>query len=249
MAKPISLTNGRSWRTQSAALDHFKSMLHRYADGQRINDVADHEDLATLLERYDACITDGPSKIGVGIDHFERRANYVDGRHTAGFWVIRADGSATDFSYIAAVKGQPKSADDDFRDACRDAVAADLVAAADEHFRKHADPDGRVLCPITNERITRNEAHLDHAHTGFSQIVEGFRAGKPWDAGIPDGIVSKPADGQLRAKFIDAATRDEFRRYHHRLARIRVVKAKANLARAASQRAPKIPQPVVLPVK
>lgn len=247
MARPVSLSNGRCWRTQSAALDHFKSLLHRYIDGQRINDVTDHEDLAALLERYDACIVDGPSKIGCGIDHFERRANYVDGRHTAGFWVVRADGTETDFSYISAVKGQPKTVDDDFRDACRDAVASDLRAAIDEFFRQHADAEGRVLCPLTNERITRNDAHLDHAYTGFTQIVAAYRAAKDWDVAIPPGIVSPPADAQLRAEFVDAATREDFRRFHHKLAKIRVVKDKANLARAASQRVPKIAQRVVLP--
>lgn len=249
MAKQISLSNGRSWRTQSAALDHFKLLLHRYVDGQHIDDVTDHEDLAALLERYDACIVDGPCKTGGGIDHFERRANYVDGRHTAGFWVVRADGSETDFSYIWAVKGQTKSADDDFRDACRDAVAADLKVAVEKFFQEHADAEGRVLCPLTNERITREEAHLDHAYTGFAQIVAAYRAAKDWDVTIPPGIVSPPADAQLRAEFVDARTREDFRRFHHKLAKIRVVKDKANLARAASQRVPKIARPVVLPVR
>lgn len=249
MAKPVSLSNGRSWRTRSAALGHFKSMLHRYVDGQRIDDVTDHDDLAALLERYDDYIIDGPTKIGCGIDYFERRANYVDGHQTAGFWVTRADGTETDFSYIWAVKGEPKTAADDFRDACRDAVAPDLRAAIEKFFQQHADAEGRVLCPLTRERITRDEAHLDHAYTGFTQIVAAYRAAKDWNIAVPPGIVSTPADGQLRAEFVDPSTRDDFRRFHHKLAKIRVVKDKANLARAASQRAPKITQPLVLPVR
>jgi hypothetical protein len=249
MAKAVRLSNGRAWKTTTAALEHFKATLHRYGDGDVISDPGDHDDLGALLERYDACGHGGPTKIGCGIDHFERRANFVDGCKTSGFWVVRTDGSDTDFSYIYAVKGQPKSADDDFRDACRDAVAADLKVAAEQFFQQHADAEGRVLCPLTKEFITRDEAHLDHAHTGFSQIVEAYRAARKWSATVPPGIVSTPADGQLRAEFVDAATREDFRSFHHALARIRVVKAKANLARAASQRVPKIAQPVVLPIR
>jgi hypothetical protein len=116
-------------------------------------------------------------------------------------------------------------------------------------FQDHADAERRVMCPLTRERITREEAHLDHAYSGFTQVVAAYRASKDWDAAVPPGIVSTPADGQLRAEFVDASVREDFRRFHHKLAKIRVVKAKANLARAASQRVPKIAQPVVLPVR
>lgn len=68
MAKAINLSNGRAWNTQSAALAHFKDMLARYADEEVVEDRVDHDDLIALLERYDAVIVDGPSKIGNGVD-------------------------------------------------------------------------------------------------------------------------------------------------------------------------------------
>ena len=108
MAKPINLPNGRSWSTQTAALSHFKVMLARYSDNQVVENISDHDDLVALLERYDAAITDSPAKIGSGIDHFYRRRNVGEGYSTPGFWVHRTDGTDTDFSYIDAVKGQPK---------------------------------------------------------------------------------------------------------------------------------------------
>lgn len=117
--------------------------------------------------------------------------------------------------------------------------------------KQHADAEGRVLCPLTATYITRDEAQLDHAYMGFAQVVHAFRVMMGWDSAVPTGIVSEPADGQLRASFVDAATREAFRTFHHRMtkAHIRVVKDKANLARAASQRAPRIPQPLALPVR
>lgn len=109
MEKAISLPNGRSWKTQAAALAHFKDMLACCSDNQIVEDRSDHDDLVALLERYDAVITDSPAKIGCGIDCFFRRQNVGEGYSTPGFWVRRTDGTDTDFSYIGAVKGQPKS--------------------------------------------------------------------------------------------------------------------------------------------
>ena len=53
MAKPVQLSNGRSWRTQSAAKEHFKEILNRHSDGQRVTGSAEHADLLALLHAYD----------------------------------------------------------------------------------------------------------------------------------------------------------------------------------------------------
>jgi len=82
MAIAIILSNGRTWKTKAAALSHFKAMLARYADGAVTEDRNDHDDLVALLERYDEAITNGPSKTGVGIDHFTRTRNNFNGYST-----------------------------------------------------------------------------------------------------------------------------------------------------------------------
>ena len=110
---------GREFKTQTAAIEHFRAILHAYGNGSIIEDPAHHDDLVALLERYDAAITDTPSKIGVGIERFERRLNAESGYSTPGFWVVRSDGSATDFSFYTGVKGEPKPQSQEFADACR----------------------------------------------------------------------------------------------------------------------------------
>jgi hypothetical protein len=47
MAKtvPITLPNGRSWSKKGDAIEHFKAMLGRYADGSRVLDASDKADL------------------------------------------------------------------------------------------------------------------------------------------------------------------------------------------------------------
>lgn len=109
MAKPVAI-GSRSFRTQSSALEHFKALLHRYKDGQCISDQGDHADLVALIERYDPVLdaVGEPTKGDGQIAHFERRLNTGIGWSSSGFWVVRQDGTATDFSYIDAVKGQPR---------------------------------------------------------------------------------------------------------------------------------------------
>jgi hypothetical protein len=220
-------------------------MLHRYRDNETIADRSDHDDLVALLERYDGGITDGPSKIGPGIDSFFRRRNIGTGFSTPGFWVRRVDGSETDFSYPSAVRGEPKSSQE-FYDACRDAVAVDLLAAKKAHFKLHGDANARVPCDLTDALITFDEAHLDHAYPTFGQLVVSFRAANGWQQGVPAGTLTSPDDAQTMTKFIDPEITDRFRAFHRGAAMLRVIARQLNLASAASQRRPKIRRPVTL---
>lgn len=247
MAKPVQLSNGRAWPTQGAALAHFKAMLARYDDEQIVEDRVDHEDLVALLERYDAVIVSGPSKIGPGVDSFLRRQNRGETYSTPGFWVRRTNGSETDFSYIAAVKGIPKSGAQEFYDACRAAVAADLKAAKRKHFKTHGDELGRVPCDLTDKLITIDQAHIDHAYPTFGQLVLSFRAARGWQHEAPRSTLSLPADMQNATTFADPAVEDAFRDFHHAAAILRIVSRTENLAMSAGQRKPKIRRPVLLP--
>jgi len=112
MVKPIRLSNGRQWRTQKDALQHFKQMLARYENGDRIDAPSDHDDLCALLSRYDSVLSPGEvTKVGTGVAYFSRERNVGDGWSTDGFHVHRTDGTSIDFSYISAVKIEPTALD------------------------------------------------------------------------------------------------------------------------------------------
>lgn len=68
-------------------------MLERYLDDELVEDGHDHDDLATLIERYDLAINVGSAKRGTGIDHFERRRYGGKGLLTASFWVVHPEGT------------------------------------------------------------------------------------------------------------------------------------------------------------
>lgn len=108
MAKSVQLSNGRQWRTQKDALQHFKQMLARHENGDRVSETADHDDLFALIARYDGVLAAAEvTNTGSRIECFSRERNVGDGWSTDGFYVDRTDGTSIDFSYIGAVNCAP----------------------------------------------------------------------------------------------------------------------------------------------
>jgi hypothetical protein len=245
MAKSVEI-GSRSFRAQKDALQHYKAILHRYRDKQRISDQNDHADLVALIDRYDPILDaiGEPTKGNGQIAHFERRLNTGTGWSSPGFWVVRQDGTDTDFSYIHAVKGKPKELSENFYKACREAVALDLVLTKKQAFAQYGDDLGRVKCELTGVMVTIDEAHLDHAWPSFSILVSGFRAARNWSKDIPDGVVADPANAQTTTTFLDSEVAEAFRTYHHNLAILRILSKTANLQTASQARKPQIQQPV-----
>jgi hypothetical protein len=75
-------------------------------------------------------------------------------------------------------------------------------------------------------------------------MVSGFRAARGWSNDIPNGVVSDPADGQMKAVFIDQSVADAFRSFHHSQALLRILSKEANLQTASAARKPKVSRPV-----
>jgi hypothetical protein len=106
--KAVHLANGKSWRARKDAIEHFRKMLARYKDGQKISDSADESDLRTLLILYDSVVPPGsPTKTGSGVAYFSRELNTGDGWATSGFHVHRTDGTSVDFSFRSAIQTDP----------------------------------------------------------------------------------------------------------------------------------------------
>jgi hypothetical protein len=105
MTKPVLLSNGSQWATQTLAKQHFKNMLHRYSIGSDVSDPQDHSDLSSLLEAYDSVVASGgATKIGSGIANFSKQRNVGETFSTPGFHVHHTDGTSIDFSYQRAVE-------------------------------------------------------------------------------------------------------------------------------------------------
>lgn len=223
MAKSVELSNGRFWATRKAAREYFRDIFGRYEDGEKISDPGDHDDLSALLERYDLLITDGPSKIGKGIAHFERRKTFDKGFPVKGFWVVRVDGTDTDFSYVDAINGTPKPPAQEFYHACRNAVSEDLRREKEKQFDRFSNDDRMIVCDATGVLVGFTDAILSHAFPSFLTLVNEFRVMRGWIEVIPEGTLSASADKQISTTFVDPRDVAAFKAHHHSRAVLRIV--------------------------
>lgn len=223
MAQAVKLSNGKEWKSKTDAKQHFKSILHQYDNGDVINLSEDHEDLSSLVERLDMLVGEGPSKIGAGIAHFERRLNSGDGWSSPGFWIFRTDTTETDFSYLKAIDGKPKPRSQEFYDACHNAVSRDLLKFKQHQFDHFSDDDGKIECDVTGMKVLFADASLNHADPLFGSIVNKFRETRGWTRLIPEDVLTVSADKQLSTHFSNPIDEDEFRQLHHSSAVLRIV--------------------------
>lgn len=240
MARKVFIGD-KDFPSQKACLNHFKMILHLYEDGDIITRSDHSEDLRNLLYQYDQTRTAFglPAKISGRVHRFERRLNKSLGWSTSGFWVVCEDGSEKDFSYIAAVKNKIDPDDQVFYRAARAAVALPIILAKKRAFNERA-VDGKIVCEVTSEKITIDQAHIDHADPPFRTIVASYRASKGWQDEIPKSVISSTDE----TAFTDETVVSEFQEFHKNLATLRIISAKANLSLSHYARAPKIMHPV-----
>lgn len=156
-------------------------------------------------------------KIGVGVDYFEVRPNEWKSRT---FWLVRFDGSATDFSFLKAIT--PSTPMQKFAHACREAVVNQIL----EFKRCAFELASTIACPITGEVVTWDTAHIDHDTPTFDEIMRQFAATRS----DIEADVEPTHDGELTTYFREEATRALFAEFHRKRAVLRVVSRRANLS-------------------
>lgn len=105
---PVRLSNGRAWSNKKDAKAHFRELLSRYDVYDQVTNVDDISDLTALLTGYDEELSPAQSKIGVGLDYFEKRPDQEHQGNTACFYVVRTDGTSIDFSVYKALDAAAK---------------------------------------------------------------------------------------------------------------------------------------------
>jgi hypothetical protein len=199
--------------TQKAATAHFRTILHRHGAGVRIPE-PDATGLCWLLERHPYAA----QKVGCGVKYFTTQHEAEYG--TLHFVLVRTDDSQTDFSFLHCIKAP--TALSDAKQAMRAEVTPDILDAKAEFFRRNANADGKVLCPVSNVWIGPEEADADHAPPHlFGPMATMFLAARGIE---PDaGFVDDHGDNLIGPRMRDRALAADWRKYHHRLAAIRVI--------------------------
>jgi len=215
----------------------FKAMLNKYRNHQTIEE-DDATILFALIERHPEAL----QKIGCGIKRFYKAET---DQGTSCFWIERFDKSQTDFSYISCVDAKGKSLLQEFSEACRETVRESLEIAKDKFFEQNGDAEGKVECEVTGEKIAKYESHLDHKKPmTFQIIVQTFLAA----SGIMPAseMMSIAQDGQFVTTFVDEKVAKDFKDYHKKVAKLRIITAKKNLILGGTERMTKIKRPVAL---
>jgi len=210
--KKLFVIAGETFPTKARVIERCRKILYRCHVGSAVTSIPDCEFLASLIERH----PDAEDKIGCGILCFEVRRNRGG---TRGFWIVRRDGSETDFSFGTCVSAP--SHEQNVRDAFRTAIKPQIAEARQRGFA-----NGFVIpCPITSQSITRKTCQVDHADPTFLELVDQFAASEGGYSAI--SIVSR--DGDIGG-LLDPAVEGRWQRFHAQCAKLRVVSKRANLS-------------------
>lgn len=234
----IALEIGGLWfPTKSAAIEHYKAILHAYAIGSVVPEPHATE-IDWLLDRH----PEVEQKRGAGVAGFRVMPGLYGNRC---FYIDRVDRSSTDFSYLSCVDGKAPTPQQEIVQAMRAEVRDDIMDAKRRHFAEHADAEGRVACVITGDLVTMEECHADHAPPRtFSTLALSFLKARRI---VPDrSQVTAPADNQMEPRLIDPDLAFDWREFHHEMAAIRIVSRRANMERSAEAKVRKKDRQLVL---
>lgn len=173
------MIGARVYSSKKAAQAEVYAMRERFYNGTATAE--DDEFLRDLVALH----PDAPDKVRAGIERFEVRKNM----NNFGFWIIRIDGTETDFSFIKGLNGC--GIEDLARSAMRNAVRDQLAPV-----REAAIATG-ACCPILGEPLTADNCHVDHEDPLFIEIADEFAAAE----GGYEHVATVAVDGQFGRSF------------------------------------------------
>jgi hypothetical protein len=217
MARQQYEIDGRTFRSKKAVIDYVRAEIHGASpDGEPLNE--EHLGfMVALLRRHPW----SDQKIGAGVARMwiEQNPDFP----TRCFWLERADGTKTDFSFYQCL--EDSSPLRDFKEACRHAVAPDVIEFKAEFFRRNPE----ACCPVTGEPMTFSTSHVDHAPPDtFDAILGEYVKSRSIDPAKVRFVAH--GDGDIGSRFDDDRLEKDWVEFHDRRAKLRVISAVANLS-------------------
>jgi hypothetical protein len=149
MPKPIQIGT-IAFPSRKAAMEYTRALRDRYKDGERIVG-QDEKFLRDLIDLH----SDKDEKIDVGIVYFTVGKDGKWGT-TRCFYLVRGDGSKTDFSFDNCING--KNPVQDVIDAFRVAVADQVISFKSQQFLAGVE----IRCPVDASWLTKDNSDVDH---------------------------------------------------------------------------------------
>lgn len=191
---------GITFETKEAAKRHTSQLLRSLPFGE----VADEHVrfLVSLLNRHPKA----RQKQGVGILGFEVRRNEYGSK---GFWVVRRDGTATDFSYRECIS--PTSNRTNVLSAFRQEIQYQIIGFKREAWSRE------YTCPITDRPFDFEEGDVDHEPPLFVDLVERFLGAHGTRL---ESVLVRDGDGVIGATLLDRSLAQDWREFHKGHARL-----------------------------
>lgn len=222
----------KRFATKKCAQDHFRSMC----SAGEVHTPEAYEELSDLLAGH----PDAAAKRGCGVSGFAVAAAPAPYAHQRCFYVVRADGTMTDFSTIACLS-RPTS-----RTVVLKALRACVWKEIYDAKRRAFDARGTVTCPLTSAELTWQECHADHAAPRTFEIIGEFFVMlhcKTYDEFLDSHVTCE----ENAVPCVDERMGEKFRTFHGRVARIRLISGVKNLSVASAHRMTKcVPGQVIL---
>ena len=159
-------------------------------------------------------------KRGAGISHLEIRLNSGHGyKPTRGIWIVRADGTAVDISWVVALKpGGESSPKENVLAAARREIESQIVECRNSEVGQD--------CPVCGEPLV-DGLHVDHrSPRTFDKLFGDWMADRSHTF---EAI--EVEDFGLYALFEDRGVAEDWQKYHCVNADLRLVHAEENLTR------------------
>lgn len=215
--------SGETFTTKEALRDRIRGIVAAYSDEQELS-VTDLTFTLAVLDRHPQAET----KVGCGVASMTVRTNPVY-RSNRGFYLIRVDGTGTDWSWTECLNPTPHPRK--VIRAMRVLVEPQTLAFKHAFFAK-----GPQVCELTGALITFVGSHVDHIPPlTFEKLVADFLEEYRLDIGaIP--LRDELADNN----YVDAIDDDfiavRWIEYHRSHAALRVVSRLGNLSNSKLER-------------
>ena len=217
----MQITLGTTTFPSKRAADSYLKLILAKGNGYVVTE-EEFSVLNDLLSRH----PEAEAKRGCGVSTFivDRAPDYG---WQCCFHVVRIDGSSTDFSRHACLR--PDNSRTEGLRCLRDVVADDIQTAK---RRKFDECGGTIRCPITGLDLDWKQCHADHEQPMTFEVicstyVEGH-LGISFDEFRRRHIVH----GDNSIPHVVNSVKEEFKTYHNRMARIRLIHGVRNCSQA-----------------
>ena len=231
------IVNGEYFEKKDDVKKRASSILNSYEIGAFLSG-NDLDFVLALLDNH----PESTSKKGEGVKSIKIVPHEEFGKKNKSFAIVRVDGTETDFSFMKCIT--PPTPLGVFKQTCRRTIEFQIVSFKKKYFKDNEDSNGFIVCPITNELVNFENAHVDHQPPKtFDRLVEAFV--QQFQIDISQVEIGGVADGDVVRYFVDKKLSVEWQEFHRRNADLRVVSEYANLS-VINREQPKISSQLTL---